>query len=137
MSRKSQILDRQQRVFRIAQDPTRYGLSLKMIAADADLSYDSVRNYALGNTEMPLSALDALIGVLPDELLSLLLPDGRAIVCIPGGIDHDQLETLARDFLADKGSAHHPESEAGREIGPTEHRKLSEKAVRLVSAVAA
>jgi len=131
MDRKSQILDRQRRVFRIAQDPTRYGLTLKMIAADADLKPDSVRNYAAGETVMPLTALDALIGVLPDELLSLLLPAGRVIVRIPEGVDHDEIEAAARDFLAAKGAAHHPLSEDGRDIGEKEQALLDSKVAHL------
>lgn len=136
MDRKSQILDRQKRVFRIAQDPTRYGLTLKMIIADSGLGKDSVGNYARGETEMPLSALDALIGVLPDELLSLLLPEGRVIVRLPDGIDHDEIEAAARDFLAAKGAAHHPLSEAGRDLGPNEVAALCKRAARLVAVAA-
>lgn len=41
-----QMKDRQKRVFRIAQDPARYGLTLKAISIDSGLGYDSVRNYA-------------------------------------------------------------------------------------------
>lgn len=131
MDRKSQILDRQRRMFRIAQDPTRYGLTLKMIAADAALNYKSLVNYAAGDTEMPLSALDALVGVLPDELLSLLLPAGHAIIRIPEGLDHDELESACRDFLAAKGKAHHPASPGGREISDCEAKSLSKAAARL------
>lgn len=132
-----QMLDRQKRMFRIAQDPTRHGLTLKMIAADANLGYDSVRKYAAGETQMPMTALDALFGVLPDELLSLLLPHGRVIVAIPDGVDHDAIEQRFREFLAAKGEAHHPASEAGREIGPSEHVKLTKLAVVAGTAVAA
>ncbi len=131
MSIIDQMLDRQKRMFRIAQDPTRYGLTLKMIAADANLGYDSVRNYAAGETQMPMTALYALVGVVPDELLSLLLPNGRQIVAIPDGVDHDELEAACRDFLSAKGAAHHPASPAGREIAPIESDQLSRKAARL------
>lgn len=136
MDRKSQILDRQRRMFRIALDPTRYGLTLKMIATDADLGLDSVRNYAAGETMMPLFALDALIGVLPDDLLSLLLPDGRAIVQVPEEVNHDEAAAGMLAWLADKASAHRPDSEAGRDIGPTENARLC-KHLTLVAAVAA
>ncbi|WP_313437205.1 hypothetical protein [Novosphingobium sp.] len=131
MDRKSQILDRQKRMFRIAQDPTRYGLTLKMIAADADLGLDSIRNYAAGETVMPLTALDALVDVLPDELLSLLLPAGHAIVTVPEGICHDEIEKAAREFLAAKGEAHHPESPGGRELAECEVVTLNRKAAKL------
>lgn len=131
MDRKSQILDRQKRMFRIAQDPTRYGLTLKMIAADADLGLDSVRNYAAGETVMPMTALDALVDVLPDELLSLLLPAGHAIVSVPEGICHDEIEKAAREFLAAKGEAHHPDSPGGRELADCEVVALNRKAAKL------
>lgn len=131
-----QMLDRQRRVFRIAQDPARYGLTLKLIAADAQLGYDSVRNYASGDTQMPLTALYALVGVIPDELLSLLLPDGRQIVAVPANMDPDQVESACRDFLADKGKAHHPESPAGREISDCEAAALSKRVAHIVAVAA-
>lgn len=126
-----QMRDRQARVFRMALDPQRYGLTLKMIQADSGLDYDSLRNYAAGKTTMPITAVDALIDVLPDELLSLLFSGGRVIVRMPEEIDHDEIEEAALSFLATKGKAHHPESEAGREIGPGEDLALRAKAVVL------
>lgn len=118
-------------MFRIAQDPQRYGLTLKMIQADSGLGYDSLRNYASGETVMPITALDALVGVIPDELLSLLLPAGHLIVAVPEGVDFDEIEKAARELLAAKGQAHHPASEAGREIGPGENVVLLGKVARL------
>jgi hypothetical protein len=126
-----QMLDRQARMFRIAQDPTRYGLTLKIIAMDSGLGYDSLRNYASGHTVMPITAMFALIGVLPDELLSLLLPDGRQIVKAPEGLDHDELEAACLNYIKVKGEAHHPASPAGREISPCEDEKLRQKAAGL------
>lgn len=70
-------------------------------------------------------------GALPSDLLSILLPDGFQIVRVPEEIDHDEIEQAARDYLAAKGKAHHPESEAGREIGPNERRDLTMRAVTL------
>ena len=133
MSDKSimQMRDRQQRVFRIACDPTRYGLTLKLIATDADLDYDSVRNYAAGKTTMPITALFALIGVVPDELLSHLLPEGRAIVAVPDELDHDQIETACRDYLEVKGGSHAVASPGGREISDCEAVLLNGKVAHL------
>jgi hypothetical protein len=122
-----QMRDRQARVFRIACDPTRYGLTLKLIACDAGLGYDSVRDYAAGKATMPITALFALVGIIPDELLSLLLPDGRLIVQVPAEVDHDAACEAMRDFIDAKERAHHPESEAGREIGPGEDMTLRAK----------
>lgn len=122
-----QMRDRQARVFRMALDPQRYGLTLKMIEADSGLDYDSLRNYAAGKTTMPITAVDALIDVIPDELLSLLFSSGRVIVKAPEEIDHDQIGEAMSDYLIAKHAAHHPESEAGREIGPTEDQRLRTK----------
>lgn len=128
---KTILLDKQQRVFRIACDPKRYGLTLKLIAMDSGLHYDSVRHYAAGETALPLSAFVALMGVVPDELLSLLLPDGRAIVKVPDEIDHDTLADAVAEYLHDKNAAHHPESECGRDLGPNETTRLDAKVVHL------
>lgn len=123
----AQMRDRQARVFRIATDPVRYGLTLKLIAADADLDYDSVRNYAAGKTTMPVTALFALVGVVPDELLSHLLPEGRSIVRVPDELDHDQVCEAMQEYLHEKHKAHHPDSECGPAIGPTECKVLRGK----------
>ena len=131
MPDKSILLDRQERMFRVACDPKRYALSLKLIAIDSGLHYDSVRDYAAGKTIMPITALDALVGVIPDELLSLLFSGNRAIVQVPEQIDHDELEKALLDLLATKAAAHHPESECGREIGPNERAALDSKVVQL------
>lgn len=122
-----QMRDRQARVFRIACDPTRYGLTLKLIACDAGLGYDSVRDYAAGKATMPITALFALVGVIPDELLSLLLPEGRLIIQVPAEIDHDSACEAMVDYVRAKERAHHPDSEAGREIGPGEDLTLRGK----------
>lgn len=126
-----QMRERQRRMFRIALDPLRYGLTLKAIELDSGLGYDSLRNYASGETIMPLTALDALTGVVPDELLSLLLPGNRAIVQVPEEIDHDELADAFTAYLHDKNAAHHPESECGRDIGPNERAALNAKVVQL------
>lgn len=131
-----QMLDRQRRVFRIAQDPQRYGLTLKIIAADSKLGYDSIRNYASGDTQMPVGALFSLIGVLPDELLPLLLPNDRMIFRVPEGVDHDKVEQACRDYLKAKGDAHQAESPKGREISECEELRLGAKVVDLRAAVA-
>lgn len=131
-----QILDRQKRMFRIAQDPTRYGLTLKMIAEDSGLGYDSVRNYAAGETQMPLCAIDALFEVLDDDLLSLLFRAGHRVITVPDGLDHDQIEEACRDYLRSKGEAHHHASPAQRDIAPCEKEALDSKAARLRAVVA-
>lgn len=121
----------QERVFRLAKRD--YGLTLKAISLDSGIDYDSICNYAKGETQMGLAALDALIGVIPDVLLSLLLSGDRVIVRTPEGIDHDQIAEACQDFLVAKHAAHHPESEAGREIGPGEDNVLRVKFARVAA----
>jgi len=121
----------QERVFRIAQ---RNGLTLKAISLDSGIPYSTLRSYAGNNgetAEMPVSALFRLVGVIPDELLSLLLPEGRAIVQVPADIDHDALAEAVADYLTAKNAAHHPDSPAGRDIAECEREALNRKVVQL------
>lgn len=70
-------------------------------------------------------------GALPADLLSMLLPAGFQIVRAPEDIDHDELERVARHYLAAKGAAHHPDSPGGREISECEDDALDAKAAHL------
>src|SRR5688572_11506814 len=89
------VKNAQAMVFRLAERD--HGLTRKAISLDAGIDYDSVCNYAKGETLMSAAVLYALIGVIPDELLSLLLPDGRLIVQAPEEIDHDEIAPAMRD----------------------------------------
>lgn len=124
----------QERVFRLAQRD--HGLTLKAISLDSGIGYTTIQTYARGEAVMSIASLFCLIGVVPDELLSLLLPDGRLIVQAPVEIDHDQIAEAVADYAATKNACHHPESEMGRDIGPTEHALLTGKALKLVSVAA-
>ena len=68
---------------------------------------------------------------LPLDLLSMLLPEGMAIVHVPSGIDYDEFASGCLAFMRAKEAAHHPESECGRDIGPGEQCQLSAKVVSL------
>jgi len=121
------IRKNQELVFRVAKAN---GLTLKAISLDSGIPYSTLRTYAGNNgatSIMPVDALYELVGVIPDELLSLLLPEGRSIVSVPDDLDHDAIETMARDYLAAKGAAHHPASPGGREIADCERAKLGGK----------
>lgn len=131
MALDNDIRATQERIFRIAM---RNGLTLKAISLDSEIPYNTLRGYAGHNgatAEMPVSALAKLVGVIPDDLLSLLLPVDRAIVQVPEGVDHDDLEDACRDYLNAKADAHHKDSECGREIGPNERAALNGKVVCL------
>lgn len=125
----------------IRRELDRRGISLKGIAFDAGLSYSTVVSYFPGEKDkephtVSGAALYRLAGVLPDDLFSLLLPDGFQVVRVPEGIDLDDLEEIARDFLARKGKAHHPDSPGGRELSDCERADLDGKAAALRAVVA-
>ncbi len=131
-----------ERQLAIRREMDRRGLSLKAIAMDSGLPYSSVVSYFPGERDrepatMPCSALFKLCGVLPADLISLLLPVGFAIVRVPEAIDHDELAADFDTYLRAKMDAHHPASEAGRDIGPTEGSTLTTLAVIAGGKVAA
>jgi len=116
----------------------RRNLSLKILSDDSGLSYDTLKSYFPAwnpdkdpvppvPAQIPGSAIFALCGHLPADLLSWLLPDGFLVVRAPEGIDHDAAAEAMEDYLQAKNRAHHPESEAGREIGPGEDGVLTAK----------
>jgi hypothetical protein len=131
MPYKGRILEEQRRVFRIATDPQRYGLTCKAIAIDACVDEKSLRNYAKGETEMPLSVLYRLCGVIPNELLSLLLPGEFVITQQLEDIDHNEFAAKAIDYLATKAAAHRPQSECGEKLGPNETADLDGRVVQM------
>lgn len=127
------ITERQKRtqeiVFRLAVRD--HGLTLKAISLDAGIGYTTIQSYAKGQAVMSIASMFRLVGVIPDELLSLLLPDGRHIVRAPEEIDHDALCELATDYVETKMAAHRADSPMGPEIAPCENDTLTGKAVKL------
>lgn len=119
------------------------GLALKAIAFDSGIGYSTLLTYfpdPASNQKpsaIPTAAVRRLVGIVPADLLSLLLPDGWQIVRAPEAIDHDALCELAMEYVAKKAAAHHPESEMGREIGPNEERDLTGTVVQLRASAAA
>lgn len=112
---------------------------MKAVSMDSELPYSTLLSYFPGEKNavpavMPVSAQFALCGHIPDDILSLLLPDGRLIVRAPEEIDHDQIAEAMHDFLTTKERSHHPESPAGREIAPCEDNVLRGKFARVRAA---
>jgi hypothetical protein len=124
-----------ERQLAIRRELDRRGIPLKVIAFDSRIKYDTLLSYFPGGervpAELPTSAAFSLCGVLPDDLLNLLCPEGYAVVRVPAGIDFDEISGACRSFIDCKEQAHHPESEAGRDIGPNEHQELAVNVVRL------
>jgi len=135
MPPETMIVDRvreeQKRMFRIALDPMRYGLTLKAIHADTGIGYESLRNYAAGVTTMPITAIHALCGVIPNELLSLMLPAGFGVVEQADDFDHATMAAKCVDYLTTYTAARDPNSEAGEALGPNERERLGGKVTGL------
>lgn len=120
----------------IRRELDRRGKSLKGIAYDSGIPYSTLLSYFPGERDavphaMPVAALRKLTGHIPADLLSLLLDDGWQIVRADERIDHDALAELAEDYVSTKMAAHHPASEAGRDLGPNELRALDAKVCAL------
>lgn len=115
----------QERIFRLAERD--YGLTLKAISLDAGIGYTTLKSYARGESVMSIASLFRLVGVVPNDLLSLLLPEGRCIVTMAEDVDHDRISEQFQDWLREKERAHHPDSPAGRDIAPCEDSTLRHK----------
>lgn len=120
----------------IRREMDRRGISIKAVQYDGGWETASTVASYFPNPEggkepqtMSVAALHRLIRrkALPLDLLSTLLPDGFVIVQAPEAINHDEIAEAMHDFLQAKERAHHPESEAGREIGPNEDNVLRVK----------
>lgn len=126
----------------IRREMDRRGISLKAAAYDADMSVSTLTSYFHNEQRDPASlgvpGLYKLIEgqALPLDLLSMLLPDGYQIVRAPEDVDHDGLCSAINEYSAMKDRAHHPESEAGRDIGPNEDAALREQITAIVSLAA-
>lgn len=132
MSDANSIVRERQRSIRRELD--RRGISLKAVAYDSGIPYPTIVSYFTNEKDkepatMSAAAVYSLCGVLPADLLSLLLPDGFQIVRVPEGISHDEIAEAFVEYLAEKQKAHHPESECGPAIGPNEGLTLTKLAV--------
>ncbi len=122
----------------IRRELDRRNVLLKVVAMDSGVPYSSLLSYfpEPGGKEpaaMPVAVLYQLIGVIPDELLSLLLPTGRQIVRLPDDLDHDAVCEIAADYIAAKAAAHRVDSPAGVDIAPCEKDDLDCRAAHLRS----
>ncbi len=118
----------------------RRGITLKAVSFDSGIPYSTLQSYfpdegaSRDPAVMPVSAQYALCGAIPEDILSQLLPEGRRIVRVPEQLDHDEISEAVQDYLHCKERAHHPQSEAGREIGPNENNVLCGKFARVRAA---
>ncbi|MBO9624144.1 MAG: hypothetical protein J7500_15660 [Sphingomonas sp.] len=141
MSDANSIVRERQLVIRREID--RRGIALKAVALDSNLPYTTILSYFPGEKDktpatIPASAIFAICegDALPADLISLLLPNGWLAVKAPETIDHDELCTLAEEYVTKKTAAHRLDSECGRDIGPNEDASLTATVVQLRAAAA-
>jgi hypothetical protein len=120
----------------IRRELDRRGKSLKAISFDAGVPYSTLLSYFPGDRNavphaMPVAALRKLIGHIPADLMSLMLPDGWQIVHAPEEVDHDAIAEACRAYLSAKEAAHRKDSPAERDIADCEDRTLRAAAVSL------
>jgi len=142
MASSDEIVRQRQSVIRREMD--RRGIALKAVSFDSGIPYPTLLTYfpQEGGSRpvmLPVSALYALAEseAIPLDLLSLVLPTGNLIVKAPEAVDHDEASSAMRDYLRAKDQAHHPDSEAGRDIGPNEDKNLRVKLTVVGGKVAA
>lgn len=116
----------------IRRELDRRQIPMKVVSQDSGLLYDTLLTYFPADAlktpaQIPGSAIFALAGHIPNDLISLLLPDGFQVVRAPEDINHDELAEFMADYLSTKHHAHHPESPAGREISECEDSALGRK----------
>lgn len=131
------VLRARQLVMRREMD--RRGIAMKAVSFDSGIPYSTLLSYFPGERNavpalMPVSAQYQLCDAIPDDILSLLLPDGRLIVRVCEGVDHDKVAELMHDYLAEKEKAHHTDSPEGREISDCEDNVLCMKLARVKAA---
>lgn len=139
LEREAEIVRGLQRTIRRQLDDR--GNSLKAVSMDSGIGYSTLLTYFTNEKDakpsaLTVAALRLLLEAIPPELLSLLLPDGWRIVRAPEAIDHDALCEHIVDYLATKQASHHPASEAGTDIGPTERAALDGKIVAITARAA-
>jgi hypothetical protein len=140
LEREADIVRELQRTIRRKLDKD--GKSLKAVSLDSGIGYSTLLTYFNNDKDgkpsgLPVAALRLLLGVLPPDLLSLLLPDGWQIVRAPEAIDHDELCDWAEGYIATKTKAHRVDSPMGPEIAPSERDELDSKVCALPLRVAA
>lgn len=119
------IKSKQSTAFRLAERD--FGQKHKDIAEDAGMSVNSVGAYARGETVMGLAQYYKLCGVVSNELLSLMLPPGFAIVNVPENLDHDEIMRSIAEYSMLKYEAHRADSPDGEKISECEDAKLRAK----------
>jgi hypothetical protein len=130
---KSDTIRTQRRIGRLAQRD--YDLSLKAISLDSGIPYPTVCSYfSQGDrelSELPVSALVKLIGVIPDELLSQLFDPADRHLAKNADSDDSCLDDLGDK--ADNVARLVRQARAPHSPGGTEIIAIEEEGIRRAS----
>lgn len=119
------LKSKQSTAFRLAGRD--YAQNHKDIAEDAGISVNSISAYARGETVMGLDKFYKLCGIIPNELLSVMLPAGFELVHIPENLDHDEVMRAIAEYSMAKMDAHRADSPDGEQISDCEDVALRRK----------
>lgn len=122
----------------IRRELDRRQISMKAVQQDSKIGYSTLLTYFPADerktpAQLPGSAIFALAGAIPDDLLSLLMPTGFLIVRAPEEVDHNEMADLMADYLQTKNAAHRPNSPGGVEIVDEEDAILDEKVAKITA----
>lgn len=125
------VRNEQREIFRLACRDLQ--LQLKQIADLSGIPYPSVKCYAAGEAQMPITAIKRLLSIdgFAPLLSRLFMPEGFSLVTADEGIDHDGLAADAIEYVGEHAKARHPASPGGVEIVPVEEAALNTRAVKL------
>lgn len=123
----------------IRREMDRRQISMKAVSFDSGIKYATLITYLPADenatpVQMPGSAVFAMAGAIPDDLLSLLMPTGFLIVRAPEEVDHDEMADLVSDYLQTKQAAHRADSPGGVAIVESEDAVLDEKVAKITAA---
>lgn len=128
----SLTLRAQERMFRLAERDN--GLSLKAISLDSGIPYDTIRSYAGhkgSQAMMPVSAVNKLAGVIPDDLLSHLFEPSDRHLAENGDEDFDA-DALGRETAG--FTAEYVDAKSDGVVTPIERSRLRNRARRVARA---
>ena len=125
------VMAEQAEIFRLAQRDMQ--LHLKQIADLSGIPYASLKLYARGENQMPITAIKRLLSIdgFAPLLSRLFVPEGFALVGAHEEDDHDGLAADCIEYAGEHARARHPNSPGGVDIVPAEAAALNAKAVKL------
>lgn len=124
-----ETLAKQAEFFRIAERD--HGLTLAVLASETGIPARTLSAYANSNpfarAKMPLWVFAALCRVVPDEVASIVMPEGKCVTtCEPHDGDAHALAVDSSEYNVEFLRAVDPSSEGGATITHVERARLAD-----------